>query len=208
MRGMLEAEIATLFDLDHTSNATLKTEFAVPGREYGGPEAQALIAFVALTQGVSRCVSIQAATGLDTHFTEWNRDQGVRQERGFDAIANLAAHLAATSYPDVPGTSWLDHTVIVGFSEFMRTPLINDRGGRDHWLTNSCFLLGGNVRPGVIGASSDIGMSPQPVDLTTGAVSAAGEVLRPEHVLRTLLVDAGVTEDIADLRVPPIPALI
>lgn len=209
MRGMLEADIATLFDLDHASNAALKAEFAVPAREYGGPEAQALIAYQALTHGISRCVTIQAASGLDTHFTEWNREQGARQERGFDAIANLVAHLAAASYPDVPGTTWLDHTTIVGFSEFMRTPLLNDRGGRDHWLTNSCFLIGGNVRGGtVIGGSSDIGMSPQPVDLATGAVSASGEVIRPEHVLRTLLVDAGITEDDADLRVEPIGALI
>lgn len=209
MRGMLEADIATLFDLDHASNATLKTEFRVPGREYGGPEAQALIAYQALTHGISRCVSIQAAGGLDTHFTEWSRDQGTRQERGFNAIANLIAHLREASYPEAPGTSWLDHTTIIGFSEFMRTPLINDRGGRDHWLTNSCFLIGGNVRGGtVIGASSDIGMSPQPVDLRTGAVSSSGEVIRPEHVLRTLLVDAGITDDEADLRVEPIAALI
>src|SRR5690606_35552012 len=34
MRGMLEADIATLFDLDHASMATLKGEFGVPGREY------------------------------------------------------------------------------------------------------------------------------------------------------------------------------
>ncbi|MDQ3031634.1 MAG: DUF1501 domain-containing protein [Myxococcota bacterium] len=208
MRGMLEADIASLFDLDAASLATLKGEFGVPGREYGSPEAQALIAFQALTNGVSRCVSIQAAGGLDTHFTEWNREQGPRQQRGFDAIAQLADHLADTPYVDVPGTTWLDHTTIIGFSEFMRTPIINDRGGRDHWLTNSSFLLGGNVRGGVIGGSSDIGMSPQPVDLATGAVSSAGEIILPEHILRTLLVDAGVEDDIADLRVEPIRALL
>ena len=208
MRGMLEADIATLFDLDHASMATLKGEFGVPAREYGGPEAQALIAYQALTHGISRCVSIQAASGLDTHFTEWNRDHGPRQERGFGAIAKLVEHLEGTPYEAVPGTTWMDHTVIVGFSEFMRTPILNDRGGRDHWLTNSCFLLGGNVKPGVIGASSDIGMSPQPVDLTTGEVSSDGEIILPEHVLRTLMVDAGITEDEDDLRVEPIAALM
>lgn len=209
MRGMLEADIASLFDLDAADMAALKGEFGVVGRDYGGPEAQALIAFQALTNGIARCVSVQAASGLDTHFTEWNRDQGPRQQRGFDAIAKLIDHLAATPYDAVPGTSWLDHTTIVGFSEFMRTPMLNDRGGRDHWLTNACFLAGGAVRGGtVIGAASDIGMSPQPVDLASGAVSEAGEVIRPEHVLRTLMVDAGIDGDDADLRVPPIAALI
>ncbi len=208
MRGMLEAEISSLFDLDAAAMATLKTEFGVVGRDYSGAEAQALIAFQALTNGISRCVSITAANGLDTHFTEWNRDQGPRQQRGFDAIAKLIDHLAATPYETGPGTTWIDHTVILGFSEFMRTPMINDRGGRDHWLTNACFLAGGNVRAGAIGAASNIGMSPQPVDLATGEVSLSGEVIRPEHILRTLLVDAGVTDDEADLRVEPIDRLL
>ena len=50
-------------------------------------------------------------------------------------------------------------------------------------------------------------MSPQPVDLSTGAVSSAGEIIRPEHLLRTLMVDAGITDDEADLRVEPIAAM-
>ena len=51
-------------------------------------------------------------------------------------------------------------------------------------------------------------MSPQPVDLTTGEVSSDGEIILPEHVLRTLMVDAGITEDEDDLRVEPIAALM
>ena len=207
LRGMLDADLASLFDLGSTEMSALRDQFGLTGRDYSVPEAQALIAYQALTQGVTRCVDMTAAGGLDTHFTEWSRDQGPRQQRGFDALATLADALAGTPYPEVPGTSWIDHTTIVGFSEFMRTPLINQRGGRDHWLTNSCFILGGGFRPGVIGASSDIGMSPQPVDLSTGAVSSAGEIIRPEHLLRTLMVDAGITDAEADLRVEPIAAM-
>ena len=48
------------------------------------------------------------------------------------------------------------------------------------------------------------------VNLQTGqAVSnpEAGEVIRPEHVLQTLLHEVGVGEE-ADLRVPHIPVLL
>ena len=78
----------------------------------------------------------------------------------------------------------------------MRTPTLNARGGRDHWLSNCCLLAGGNIRGGtVIGASSDVGMEPQHADTSTGLLDRGGEIVKPEHVLRTLLVDAGIEDD-------------
>jgi hypothetical protein len=210
--GMLDANLASLFDVRNL-DAALRARFGVASaNDTSTPAVQALIAFQALTHEVSRCVSIQATSGLDTHFSEWARDHGPRQMAGYDAIASLVTALGETAYAPTgftaDGTTWLDHTTIIGFSEFSRTPVINVRGGRDHWLGNSCFLIGGNVRGGVIGASSDVGMQPSPVNLETGLVDPGGQVIRPEHVLRTLLVDAGITDDEADLRVDPIRALI
>jgi len=100
--------------------------------------------------------------------------------------------------------------VIIGFSEFSRTPLINANGGRDHWLMNACFLLGGNIGGGrVIGASSNVGMNPTPVNLQTGAsqgVEDGGEVIRPEHILQALYEEIGLTTE-PDLRVAPLTAI-
>ena len=172
------------------------------------PEAQAAMAATALTAGISRAISFEAAAGLDTHYQEWATDQGPTQQRGFDAVARLADDLAAREYQQT-GTSWLEHTVIVGFSEFSRTAMMNDRGGRDHSLTNACFLLGGGVAGGrVIGASSDAGMAPQPVDLATGQLSPDGAYVKPEHIYQALFHDLGITDDPADLRVPPLTALL
>ena len=107
------------------------------------------------------------------------------------------------------GTSWLDHTVIVGFSEFSRTALLNPREGRDHSLTNACFVTGAKIKGGVVvGASTDVGLQPQGADLLTGAVDPMGTPPHPEHVLQTLLTIAGETHDEADLRVPPIQAIL
>ena len=49
-------------------------------------------------------------------------------------------------------------TTIVGFSEFSRTALLNSRGGRDHALTNACFLAGAGVKKGFsYGESDEVG---------------------------------------------------
>ena len=50
-------------------------------------------------------------------------------------------------------------------------------------------------------------MAPQSVNLQTGAVDPAGEIIRPEHIYRALLGHVGVTDDVADLRVDPLTAL-
>lgn len=174
------------------------------GTDMRAPEAQAAMAAQSLMAGVTRVVSFQATNGLDTHFDNWISEQGPRQERGFNAIARLASDLDNHEYLDT-GKSWLDHTTIVGFSEFSRTPLLNSAQGRDHSLMNACFLLGGNVRGGqVIGASSDIGMNPTTVTISSGLPSAGGEMIRPEHVIQALFEDAGMSGDPADLRVGPL----
>ena len=169
------------------------------------PEAQAATAGRAIMSGVSRVSSYMAANALDTHYEDWQTQQGPGQERGFNTVARLIEDLAATEYKG-SGTSWLDHTTIIGFSEFSRTAMLNDRNGRDHSLTNACFLAGAGVRGGtVVGRSSDVGMTPQAIDLTTGQPSPAGDVPRPEHVWQALFEDVGLSTE-PDLRVRPLKA--
>lgn len=210
-RDMVTRGLDRLFDFTAAGPEMerLRGHYGVRAND-SSPEAQAAFAAQAICGGVSRCVSLQATGGLDTHFVDWTTNQGPNQRRGFNAIARLIEDLASREHPGT-GTSWLDHTVIVGFSEFSRTALLNDRGGRDHALTNACFLAGGNIRGGtVIGASSDVGLAPQAIDFGTGALRSSedgGQVPRPENVLQTLFHDAGLDEA-ADLRADPITALL
>ena len=52
-------------------------------------------------------------------------------------------------------------------------------------------------------------MAAQRVDLETGLVDPDNGVsIEHEHVTRTLLESVGITEDVADLRVDPIQALL
>ena len=209
---MLRQRLDEAFDFRSATTRDVQEHFNITAQGFNptSSKVQAAIAATAITRGLSRCVSIEAARGLDTHFNNWNVDQGRLQLEGFDAIADLASYLAKTPYKNDPNaaTSWLDHTTIIGFSEFSRTPLLNAQEGRDHWLNNACFMLGGGVAGGrVLGRSSDFGMNPQAVNLTTGQLDPSGEVVRPEHILQALYEEVGITQDEPDLRVKPFKAI-
>jgi uncharacterized protein (DUF1501 family) len=197
--SFMDDEWAPLRELYGIQNATQATSSA---------QAQAALAAQAIKGGVSRVVSIEVARGLDTHYDDWLDDQPERQMEGFNVVASLLTDLASSQYKGT-SDSWLDHTTIVGFSEFSRTALINDFTGRDHSLTNACFLAGAGIKGGqVIGRSSDVGMMPVPLDLVTGADDPAGEIVRPEHIIQALFHDVGVTDDPADLRVDPLMPIL
>ena len=214
VRAMIEADLASHFDFQANSlqMEALRDHYGIAATGSSAlttPEAQAAMATTVLKQGISRVVSVRANTqSLDTHYDQWTTDQGPIQERGWNAIARMIEDLETTQYKNT-GDSWLDHTTIVAFSEFSRTARVNANTGRDHSLTNACLLVGGGVRGGqVIGASSNIGMEPTGTNLLTGLPDQGGEVVKPEHILRSLMVDAGISEDVADLRVDPLRALI
>ena len=200
---MVEGALSELFNFraNNPEMEGVRDFYGFNRNQTSSPEAQGALAVQALTQGVSRSVSISVTTGLDTHFDNWATDQGPDQARGFAVVSRMIEDLARRPYKNT-GESWLDRTVILGFSDFCRTALLNSRGGRDHSLTNACFLAGGKVRGGqVIGASSDVGMQPTPVNLFTGRSDVEGEIIRPEHVLQTLFDEVGIG-DAPDLRVP------
>jgi uncharacterized protein (DUF1501 family) len=179
----------------------LRGRFGFNRNQTNTPEVRGAMAVQAITTGISRCVSLSVCGGLDTHFDDWETTQGANQEQGFRVVSRIMEELALKPYGDT-GQSWLDKTVIVGFSEFSRTPLINTRGGRDHALMNACFLAGGKIRGGqVIGQSSNVGMQPTTTNLVTGRSDEGGEVVRPEYVLQMLFDEVGIGEA-PDLRVP------
>ena len=179
----------------------------------GLPPLAAATAAEAIKNGVSRVVSVELAAGLDSHGPDWASEHGPKQEAGFNLVARMMEDLEQTSHPE--GGNYLDYTTFIGFSEFSRTARLNVYGGRDHSLTGACFLAGGNIAGGrVLGASSNVGMEPTVMNLTSGeSLEASGyeegvaEVVKPEHILQALFHDAGMTQDEADLRVSPLLAL-
>jgi uncharacterized protein (DUF1501 family) len=188
------------------------TDWRYSQRE-GLPPLAAATAVEAIKNGVSRVVSVELASGLDSHGQSWATEHGPKQEAGFNLVARMMEDLGRTEH--AAGGTYLDYTTLIGFSEFSRTARLNVYGGRDHSLTGACFLAGGNIVGGrVLGASSSVGMEPTVMNLTTGEslepsehAEGVAEVVKPEHVLQALFQDAGMTEDEADLRVAPLAAL-
>ena len=209
---MMGSQLDSLFDFQQQNNPLMEAIRDHYGISANGSTAlqtaedQAAMAAQAIKSGISRCATIQVTGGLDTHRGEWADVQGPFQEAGFNLVARLIEDLSSSAYGDT-GDSWLDHTTILGFSEFSRTALLNLDGGRDHSLTNACFLAGAGIKGGtVVGRSSDTGFTPQAVNLENGQVDAGGEIIRPEHVLQTLFRHAGLGDE-PDMRVEGINAI-
>jgi uncharacterized protein (DUF1501 family) len=166
----------------------------------------------ALTSGLSRCVSVRLTGNFDHHDESGFLDfHGNLQRTCFDQIAAMIRDLERRPYVKADGSvhgDWMDHVTFLVYSEFSRTPLKGFQGGRDHHLMNGCMLLGADVRGNrAFNASSDVGMMPMGCDLATGVADPhATQPLKPDHVLQGLLHSAGITTDVADLRVPPLAA--
>ena len=209
-RELLNQDLAQYFNLNSSESQNLlrQEHYGIPDDTYGKSGELAFAAAQALTNGISRCVSIDIAQSLDAHQGDiWENDHGPRIQQGCDAVALLMEDLAATPYDD--SSSWLDHTTIWCFSEFGRTALKNNNGGRDHSLINSMMLMGAGIKGGqVIGASSDVGRQAQPVDLATGLVHESGELLTNNHIARSLMHSIGIEEDLGDYRAEPILAML
>lgn len=168
------------------------------------PAARAALVATALKRGVSQCVSMNITGGLDTHFGTQLTHAG-NQRVGWNALADLVTDLKASSHPS--GGNFMDHTTIVVFSEFSRTPLINASGGRDHHITNSCMLLGKGIKHNtVFGKSGDVGLSAGLIDFHTGLPASSGYQILPDHVVATVMKAANI--DYSITRVEPLPGLL
>lgn len=217
MQTVLSAQLDRYFRFeDATSDsAAIRMEKAALRQLYGlRPEggndprtsaaARAALVATALKRGVSQCVSMNITGGLDTHFgTQLTHAQN--QRNGWNALADLVTDLKQSPHPS--GGTFMDHTTVLIFSEFSRTPLINASGGRDHHITNSCMLLGKGIKHNtVFGKSGDVGLSAGVIDHATGLPSPGGFQILPDHVIATVLAAAGL--DYSITRVEPLRGLL
>lgn len=160
--------------------------------DLNGPKGRAALAAHALCTGVSQAVSVTLQGDLDDH-NDWDVNHATKLRNGFEALGLLIDHLKMTDAPDGVGKVW-DHTTLVVFSEFSRTPLINGRDGRDHHLTSSALLAGPGIRGNtMVGRSSDVGMAAERIDFDTGLVSPSGHPLRPADINATVLESMGLS---------------
>jgi len=215
-RATLASKLADKFRFttgNDPASAAIRQQYGLNRGEAGSPGARAAFAAQAIKQQVAQCVSVAIGTGTDTHFTG-NVGHADLLYPGITALAALIDDLAKSPAPPelarLGGDTWLDHTTLLAFSEFSRTPMFNQFGGRDHHLTSSCLLAGAGIAGNQIaGASGDVGMGPGRYDFRTRqTITNGGENIKPEHVAATLLASAGLDPGGALIREEPIRALI
>ncbi len=100
----------------------------------------------AIRRNIVRCVGF-ALGGLDTHNQNYKQHAHTQQEL-FGVIATLLDLLDRTPHPTRSSSKLADHTHILVFSDFCRTPQINLAGGRDHYPNNSALVISPKFKGG------------------------------------------------------------
>jgi uncharacterized protein (DUF1501 family) len=166
----------------------VRAGFGARGRQLTLPN-QIDLALDALQQDISQAAMVNTRLGWDTHDT--NTDQAGFHETTFGGLMTLIDGLAARP-GRTAGTTMLDDTVVVCYSEFSRTPKLNAVLGKDHWPVTSALVIGGGIKGGRAYGASTAAVEPELVDFATGDRSATGMTLMSNHFCAGVLKACGV----------------
>jgi uncharacterized protein (DUF1501 family) len=198
-RALKSSRASALFDFNLTNpGPEVQPLFDALGisaaADLRGIKGRAAVAAQALAKGLSQSVAVQLAVGLDDH-SDWGVNQAPNLRASFDTLGRLIAYLKAQPYGGAGETVW-QHTTLLVFSEFARTPLLNGRGGRDHHLASSCLLAGPGIRGNlVVGGTTDTAMAARKIDFHTGQPDETGQAVRPCDVHATVLASMGFSDE-------------
>lgn len=119
-----------------------------------------------------------------------------------DTLCPMFDRAYSSLLDDLTERGLLENTLVVAMGEFGRTPLLNPRGGRDHWPgVWSILFAGGGVRGGqVVGSSDALGAEPRDRPVTPAEVAAT--------IYRALGIDARTTIPGPDNRPTPLVAAV
>jgi uncharacterized protein (DUF1501 family) len=170
---------------------TLRDRFGTPGDALAF-ESQIALALDALAQDLSHAVMLNPRQNFDTHFENFRQTQS--HEAMFAGLSTLIGELSRRP-GRAAGTTMLDDTVVVVFSEMTRTPRLTmpqPDAGKEHWPVGAAMLLGGGVRGGRVYGATTPTSEPARIDLATGAASATGERITPASFVAGVLALCGV----------------
>lgn len=141
-----------------------------------------------LASGASRSVLIQ---GSAANLAQWDSHQmnGLNQAASFEHLfgnlSTLMALLAATDGPS--GGKLSESTDLLVLSEMGRQPTLNGDQGKDHWPITSAMLVSPACSGGRVVGGTDGTLAPLAVDLASGELAAAGEVLTAGNLIATMV---------------------
>jgi uncharacterized protein (DUF1501 family) len=125
--------------------------------------------------------------GYDTHAENFNFH--LEQLDEFDRTFCML-------FDDLSDAGMLESTLVMVYSEFGRTPQVNQRYGRDHWGASVSMALGGcGITSGqVIGATNDLGTEVSDREVHAGHLF--------HTYFRALGIDTTADHDVAGKSLP------
>ncbi len=111
--------------------------------------------------------------GFDTH---------ANQERQLQGTLDNFDYLLATLVTELKAVNQLDNTLIVVYSDFGRTPKINNSAGRDHWPVGGALMVGGGIAGGRFVGVTDSNLRSVNINANTGEADPAGIDFNPTHL--------------------------
>jgi uncharacterized protein (DUF1501 family) len=172
-----------------TLNSTEAANYGVPVNgtdinDYYGSPALINLSKRILQSGLTPYVTVRVG-GYDTHENHFGRHDVAMRDMG-SALNQLMIDLAATPDPTDPGKNLIDNTTILVFSEFNRTPILNQAAGTDHWKTASAILLGAGVTDNFKVGGTDDNANALGWDGSATAPITESNALMAEHLMATI----------------------
>ncbi len=138
----------------------------------GGARDAFALSLKLLKNNLVTCLNLGVG-GFDTH---------ANQERQMQPIMENFDYLLSTFVSQLKAANQLDNTLIVVYSDFGRTPKVNNSNGRDHWPVGGALMLGGGIAGGRFVGATDDNLRSVNINSTTGAVDSSGINLNPTHL--------------------------
>lgn len=186
-------DLAELSKAKGLIEAVLPTNSHMNNRDQGFKRQASLVA-AAFKAGVAASANISTG-GFDTHG---NHDSSQYQSLGdlLEGVTYLQEALAEAGIADKT-------TVVIG-SDFGRTPYYNSGNGKDHWPITSMMVMhpSGSTKGGKTFGSSNNLYRSHKLDLTTGGVNTAGQLLTPAHVNLALRKELGIHDNALAVNFP------
>ncbi len=175
-----EAKVRVQFESDVGSKLEVNESDLAPFND-GAPtnldnnarDAFALTAKL-LKNNLVTCINLGMG-GYDTHANQEQRMQPL--------VANFD-HLLAVLIDELKAADALDNTLIVVYSDFGRTPKINQSSGRDHWPVGGALMIGGGIDGGRFVGGTNDSLLAEWTDPSTGLVTSeeSGIQINPTHL--------------------------
>jgi hypothetical protein len=175
VRGQFSTNVGAKLALTAEDRALFQT--GAPQGMGGGSSDAVALALKMINNDICTCINLGFG-GFDTHQNQTTRLQPILT--GIDFLISRLVEGLRTS-------GKLNNTLIVLYSDFGRTPKVNNSNGRDHWPVGGAVVIGGGIDGGrAVGSTDDNLQAADYVDPNTGretSSSTAGAVqLNPTHL--------------------------